>query len=184
MASAFRYHPLTHDDEIRLLHLKPGSGDDIHFTLHSVRLGEQPSYEAISYCWGDASDTREVYCNGQLLSITNSLYTGLKRLRKEDTVRVLWADAVCINQKDVPEKGSQVGLMSRIYSQPSRVLVWLGDDTSGLDGLHVCIKGALDVLPPEHFDFSEIYPVSTRIFREASVRTRIIGDKPMRNDRG
>jgi hypothetical protein len=170
MASLYQYEPLSHDDETRLLHLEPGSGDDdIRFTLRPVRLGDKPSYEAISYCWGDARVTREVYCEGKLLVVTNSLYTALKRLRKEDAVRVLWADAVCINQEDIPEKNKQVRLMSRIYAQPSAVLIWLGDDTSGLEGLHECIKGALDVLPPEHFDFEDVYPVASQIFRESAV---------------
>src|SRR5690349_17905460 len=149
MVRTYQYKPLTHDDEIRLLHLEPASADDVHFTLHPARLSEEPSYEAISYCWGDENDTRVVYCEGEPLLITNSLYTGLKQLRHQDTVRVLWADAVCIDQNDISERNVQVGLMSRIYSQPSRVLVWLGDATPELEGLKACIKEALDVLPPE-----------------------------------
>jgi hypothetical protein len=33
---------------------------------------------------------------------------------------------VCINQDDLEERGSQVALMARIFSEASRVLVWLG----------------------------------------------------------
>ncbi|AEO56518.1 hypothetical protein MYCTH_2058464, partial [Thermothelomyces thermophilus ATCC 42464] len=88
------------------------------------------SYEAISYHWGDQNDTRVVYCEGKPLRVTVSLYTGLKRLRRQDIVRVFWADAVCINQKDTLEKNAQLPLVSRIYSQPSRVLVLLGENTS------------------------------------------------------
>ncbi|KAL2176407.1 heterokaryon incompatibility, partial [Thermothelomyces heterothallicus CBS 202.75] len=65
-------------------------------------------------------------CEGKPLRVTVSLYTGLKRLRRQDIIRVLWADAVCINQKDTLEKNAQLPLMGRIYSQPSRVPVWLG----------------------------------------------------------
>lgn len=174
MATEYQYERLTHDDEIRLLHLEPGTGADVHFTLTPVRLDEKPSYEAISYCWGDPNDTCMVYCNDKPLHITKSLYTGLRRLRKEDIVRVLWADAVCIDQKYTPEKNVQVGLMSRIYSQPSSVLIWLGDDTSGLEGLHECIQGALNVLPPDQFEFEKLYPISTRVFREASVSLVVV----------
>jgi hypothetical protein len=174
MAPAYQYEPLTHDDGIRLLHLKSGSGDEIHFTLNPVRLGDKPSYEAISYCWGDPNNTLTVYCDGKQLHVTKSLYTGLRRLRRDDSIRVLWADAVCINQMDTSEKNVQVGLMSRIYSQPSSILIWLGDDTSGLEGLHECIQGALDVLPPDHFEFEKLYTISTRIFREASVSLAVV----------
>ncbi|KAK4099596.1 HET-domain-containing protein [Parathielavia hyrcaniae] len=169
MASLYRYKPLSQDDEIRLLQLEPGSGDDhIRFTLHPVRLSNKPLYEAISYCWGDAGETCEVFCEDGLLLVTNNLYTALRHLRREDAVRVLWADAVCINQRDIPEKNRQVRLMSRIYSQPSAVLIWLGDNSSGLDGLDGCIKTALELLPPEHVEFEEICPISCKIFLEAA----------------
>jgi hypothetical protein len=171
MALPYPYSPLSpsHHDETRLLHLQPGSGDDdIHFTLHAVRLSDKPAYEAISYCWGDASDTREVYCDGAPLRVTNSLF---KRLRRQDAVRVLWADAICINQGDIPERNKHVQLMSRIYAQPSAVVVWLGDDASGLEGLHECISGALDILPPVRFEFVDVYPILRTIFFDAAVWT-------------
>ncbi len=180
MTLPYEYKALSHEDEIRLLHLESGSGDDIHFTLHPVRLGDKPSYEALSYCWGNPHDTRKVHCEGKLLHVTNSLYTALKRLRKEDAVRVLWADAACINQGDIPEKNKQVGLMSRIYSQPSSVLVWLGEDTSGLEGLQECLKVASDLLPQELYDFADIYPISRQAFRDAAVR--IIRKVPAGNE--
>lgn len=53
-------------------------------------------------------------------------------LRRTDRLRILWADAVCINQKDMEERGSQVGLMARIFSEASRVLVWLGHGDSAM----------------------------------------------------
>ncbi len=40
----------------------------------------------------------------------------------------LWVDAVCINQADLKERGSQVQLMRRIYSSAETVLAWLGDN--------------------------------------------------------
>jgi hypothetical protein len=39
----------------------------------------------------------------------------------------LWADALCINQSDTPEKNHQVPLMRHIYGHSSRVIMWLGD---------------------------------------------------------
>lgn len=40
---------------------------------------------------------------------------------------LLWVDAICINQEDVPERNHQVALMSRIYSQSKTTLIWIGD---------------------------------------------------------
>lgn len=41
-------------------------------------------------------------------------------------LRVLWADAICIKQDDDAEKIAQVPLMGDIYTNCSKVIVWLG----------------------------------------------------------
>jgi hypothetical protein len=41
----------------------------------------------------------------------------------------LWVDAICINQKDVNERGHQVGIMRDVYSKAARVLIWLGEES-------------------------------------------------------
>jgi hypothetical protein len=50
----------------------------------------------------------------------------LRYLRRCTAERYLWIDAICINQTDASEKGTQVGMMRDIYAYASRVLVWLG----------------------------------------------------------
>lgn len=49
------------------------------------------------------------------------------RFRLPDRVRLLWIDAVCINQHDQDEKSRQIPFMGQIYSGAFRVLVWLGN---------------------------------------------------------
>lgn len=167
MADPFKYEPLS-SGQIRLLHLHPGIGD-IHFTLEAVNLEDTLNYEAISYCWGNPDDTQTVYCDGHPLQVTISLFTALKRLRLQEQSRVLWADAVCIDQQSNSEKNEQVKLMSQIYARPKRVLIWLGDDMGGLEGLEDSIKTGLELLPPELHDATALQETSKRIFREASV---------------
>jgi hypothetical protein len=43
------------------------------------------------------------------------------------TNQIFWIDAICINQKDLIERGQQVRLMARIYEKCSRVCIWLGE---------------------------------------------------------
>jgi hypothetical protein len=77
----------------------------------------------------------DLECDGKAVSINQSLDTALRYMRYKDKVRTLWVDAVCINQKDVLEKQSQIPLMSRIYSEAKHCLVWIGeadDDTATL----------------------------------------------------
>jgi len=50
----------------------------------------------------------------------------------------LWADAICINQADVDERGQQVGMMFRIYQLASRVHIWLGEaEPQAIGGIYL-----------------------------------------------
>lgn len=51
-------------------------------------------------------------------------------MRHTDTVRTIWADAVCINQDDILERNKQVTRMADIYRLAHRVVVWLGPETA------------------------------------------------------
>ncbi|KAF2758401.1 HET-domain-containing protein [Pseudovirgaria hyperparasitica] len=88
-----------------------------------------PEYEALSYAWGDAKDVEWITCQDRELKVTRSLYNALRHLRLQDKSRMLWADAICINQSDVPERSSQVTQMLRIYQTAKTVIVWLGPDS-------------------------------------------------------
>jgi hypothetical protein len=68
--------------------------------------------------------------NGQSFAVTPNLFIALKHLRNAEEPRVLWIGAICINQEDIEERGKQVQIMSKIYSNAIRVLVWLGEEIS------------------------------------------------------
>jgi hypothetical protein len=59
--------------------------------------------------------------------VTYNLDIALRNLRDAQSRRILWIDALCINQADVDERNRQVFLMSRIYSTAKHILVWLGE---------------------------------------------------------
>ena len=58
--------------------------------------------------------------------ITVNLEEALRHLRKVNSVRTVWIDAVCIDQHDLAERSSQVQEMGNIYNFAERVLIWLG----------------------------------------------------------
>jgi hypothetical protein len=123
----FHYDPLPIDSDtpaIRLVTLLPGSCPKIQCLLTQEYLIGRPRYEALSYCWGDASRRETIVCNERTLSITESLYNALRALRNEHPV--LWIDAICIDQSSNAEKNQQVPLMRNIYEAASLVLIWLG----------------------------------------------------------
>lgn len=112
---------------IRLLELQPGNdGDPIFATLDEHKLGAAPVYETISYVWGDPTVRESITCDGVVLKITQNLYHALHQFRRPSTSRLLWTDAICINQNDLDERASQVLMMHEIYKSGRRCLVWLG----------------------------------------------------------
>ncbi|KAH7204647.1 heterokaryon incompatibility protein-domain-containing protein [Fusarium oxysporum] len=123
--------------QIRLLHLLPApeNNDSIESRLEVVALEENPMYEALSYCWGDSSQLQEIKCNNEAFQVTENLLSALQHLRNEHSERTLWIDAICINQKDLEERQSQVKLMKDLYTKSQRVVIWLGPDPAS-DGIN------------------------------------------------
>ncbi|KAK3373139.1 heterokaryon incompatibility protein-domain-containing protein [Lasiosphaeria ovina] len=83
-------------------------------------------FETLSYVWGSAELTHFVCIDNCQLPITASLHGALSRLRDSFLERIVWADAICINQEDLTERARQVHCMATIYAKASRVLMWLG----------------------------------------------------------
>jgi hypothetical protein len=116
--------------QIRLISSISRTSTGVHLILETASLDNAPTYSALSYVWGDKSITKTIYLDGAAFEVTENLFEALNELgfRGEDYRTNLWIDAICINQKDVPEKTSQVCMMSRIYKEANNVLAWLGPD--------------------------------------------------------
>jgi hypothetical protein len=87
----------------------------------------QHKYEALSYAWGTAISQSRVLVDGIDMRVTENLHQGLRRLRFKDRSRMLWIDALCINQRDITERSHQVQHMAKIYRSAKHVLIWLGE---------------------------------------------------------
>jgi hypothetical protein len=113
---------------IRVLHLAPGAAsDNIVCSVSMVSLHDLPNYHALSYCWGERNGPRHlINLQGQPFQILQNLFSALQQLRYPDRERVLWIDALCINQEDRDERSQQVSLMQHIYEFASEVVIWLG----------------------------------------------------------
>ena len=142
-------------NQIRLLALPPGQHHDtIVCHLKIVSLEAPGEYEALSYAWGGSFDDREdIEINGLDRDVGHNLAQALRHLRLADKERVLWVDALCINQDDVSERTEQVRLMRDIYRSARRTVVWLGDFASlgrlAMDLIrHIAINGVARLLEP------------------------------------
>ncbi|KAK3684055.1 heterokaryon incompatibility protein-domain-containing protein [Podospora appendiculata] len=150
------YTPLdTARLDTRLFELFPGSRDDaLRGSLRTVDLKTNPDYDAVSYVWGDPCPCFDLIIDGQLLQIGESLAKALIAMRLHNDSRILWVDAICINQQDLAERGHQVRLMPNIFSAAQTVRVWLD--------VHVDLEGpaiqATKRLKLQSKDLAKVFP--------------------------
>ncbi|KAI1400566.1 heterokaryon incompatibility protein-domain-containing protein [Hypoxylon fuscum] len=130
--SSSLYQPLDRErKEMRLLEVSPGNRGEIvkaRLIYASLLNPEDIDYETISYAWGDATKLDDVNINGRVIDVPASSAAAIKCMRKLDTPRRLWIDAICINQDDLAERGHQVSIMSEIYKSSRQNLVYLGEE--------------------------------------------------------
>ena len=140
MAQHYRYCSLPPGpDSIRLLRIMPDEDETAPircqlFDYSLQDLGEGTHlYEALSYVWGDSSRDMLIFVNECYLHVTTNLHAALSHLRNRSFERIIWVDAVCINQADTEEMGRQVQIMAKIYSEANRVIIWLGETADDSD---------------------------------------------------
>jgi hypothetical protein len=134
-------------NEIRLLSIGPGSKEDpVSCWLSRASLANdyEAPFESLSYCWGDPGnrvpiklkvgpehDGTQQAADEYDFEVTENLFAALKALRSEaGKSRVIWVDAICINQAHIEERNQQVALMRTIYSKATQVVIWLGENSS------------------------------------------------------
>ncbi|KLU92549.1 hypothetical protein MAPG_11494 [Magnaporthiopsis poae ATCC 64411] len=137
MLAAAVYDPPLGADRFRLLCLyapPDTEGSPIHCDLEVYPLDDCPWYEAISYAWGGEKGENAKKCPvyvgpyWDVILQTQNCWDMLVHTRPRRGSRMIWVDALCINQQDFAERNRQVACMSRIYSQCTSVVVYLGPD--------------------------------------------------------
>ncbi|PNP83708.1 hypothetical protein FNYG_02925 [Fusarium nygamai] len=122
------YQPLDQcRDCTRLLRIEAAKdGDAITGRLFEATFGDRPKFDALSYMWGEGQAEQTITLNGVSLNVRRNLWDALHYLRKHAPDNDYWIDAICINQKHIPERNRQVRMMHHIYSRAQTVVVWLG----------------------------------------------------------
>ncbi|KAL6875837.1 HET domain-containing protein [Trichoderma longibrachiatum] len=146
----YSYSPLQGPRHIRLLRLLPDWNKNAPlrcqlFEYPMLELGDGTHmYEALSYVWGSPEKPYTLYIDEKSMPITANLHEALLRLRNRMIERVIWIDAVCIDQSNVDERGEQIQHMAEIYSKASRVILWLGEAADESDQALKRIRMAAD----------------------------------------
>ena len=90
-------------------------------------------YDALSWSWGghDAPVSFIYIVKDHITykkEVKEELVHALRALRRRNRGRLLWVDAICINQENIEEKNHQVEMMADIYGRAECVRVWLGPE--------------------------------------------------------
>ena len=141
----YRYSALRKDRNIiRLVRLLPGPvSADLEIEIFHTK--KPAKYEALSYVWGPPERTDIALVSKPAISpkplsqlfarlrtgskpratlgITHNLAVALHHLRHSKKSRVLWIDAICINQDDLVERSAEVLEMGSIYGHAKEVIV-------------------------------------------------------------
>jgi hypothetical protein len=134
----FEYKPISLEGPaFRLLRVLKGLDDDpIQCQLFESKIPSSEdisNYAALSYTWGSTSKPCDLIINDSTMSVTKNVYLALRDLRYREKDRVIWVDALSINQSDKNEQGQQVQQMGSIYSKAEQVIIWLGEATYDTD---------------------------------------------------
>ncbi|KAF2734944.1 HET-domain-containing protein, partial [Polyplosphaeria fusca] len=99
--------------------------------------GFEPRYETLSYTWDTEYATESIFVDdpgtpsetirSTVLLVRPNLFSALKHMRYSAGSRLLWIDAICIDQDNTLERNHEVKRMCEIYRCAFRVVVWLGD---------------------------------------------------------
>ncbi|KAL8760642.1 MAG: hypothetical protein Q9184_003179 [Pyrenodesmia sp. 2 TL-2023] len=93
---------------------------EVHFTIPMFSVYLPVSRDS------DGDRTLPILINGVETRVGNNLWEALYHLRDPREERVLWVDAICINQHDLAEKAIVVPRMNLIYRRAAEVIIWLG----------------------------------------------------------
>ncbi|TGJ81926.1 hypothetical protein E0Z10_g6858 [Xylaria hypoxylon] len=131
----YEYEPLPTSEHVRLVTIHAGRFDDdivLSYDIVAFTSNECPSYECLSYTWDEHSGSSLVHVvekgRARAMHISGNLANILLHLRYADRPRVMWVDALCIDQNNDVEKGPQVARMGKVYRSAHRISIWLGKE--------------------------------------------------------
>ncbi|KAI1847193.1 hypothetical protein JX266_006733 [Neoarthrinium moseri] len=140
--SVFQHTPLNQNESIRLLLLHPSGthhavlrGSLCHYNLNDHYGDIRGGYTALSYVWGDAEKTEVMLLDDKEFQITANLAEALRNIRDDVGTYHIWADALCIDQRNISERNTQVAMMGDIYSSAMHTIIYLGPLTAEVDAV-------------------------------------------------
>ncbi|KAH8589922.1 heterokaryon incompatibility protein-domain-containing protein, partial [Bisporella sp. PMI_857] len=154
----YEYHKLSEPDAVRLIQLHPSpylesplQCELLSTTLTRCYNNLIDKYTALSYVWGDPQLSSKITVDGRTMLITASLASALRHLRDSTRKRIIWADAICINQRDTLERNQQVSQMNSVYFLAHHTIIYLGDSTPATDQILNDLRSRSLILATQRF---------------------------------
>ncbi|KAI0189449.1 heterokaryon incompatibility protein-domain-containing protein [Astrocystis sublimbata] len=161
----FQYEALATEESLRLLRVDQGDIKTgvLSCTLFHIDRYHPPkgvSWTALSYRWGDEHDLIPMRLRSKVKKSSNmASTTGAEFLAPHSTVDMIlqlyhsdriagkwiWVDYLCLNQRDLIEKGAQVGRIGTVFELSEETVAYMGPETSSTS-MGVEIMKALSVL--------------------------------------
>ncbi|KAF2432368.1 hypothetical protein EJ08DRAFT_695479 [Tothia fuscella] len=108
---------------LAVLEPSPSETDTIQVSLSNTNRTDV-SYECISYDRSQDYGSTSIQLNDAGIDIPVFLETALRRLRKKDESRLLWADVLL--GRDLETQGAEAAIAKTVLQNAKRTVVWLG----------------------------------------------------------
>jgi hypothetical protein len=127
-------------------------------------------YTALSYTWGSPIFNQRVRIGKHFITITFGLAAAMQHLRSASQTIFLWIDQICINQRDLKEKETQVPLMGLVYTHATNTLIWLGEDdgadpqlaVQAMQDVHTRLQLSYVKVTTDDFEHLQVPPADDR----------------------
>lgn len=116
----------THIRLLEVTSVDDARGIKVHCKLTAWPKASAPRYAAISYTWGDPRLLATILVNGKSMEVRRNCEDVLRHPCGNRGGGYFWVDAVCINQTDSEEKGTQVAGMGAVFRDARQTLACVG----------------------------------------------------------
>ena len=140
--TTYIYKPISGERCFRAVSLLPGKANEpLQCELLNIDLNDKPppKFETLSYVWGATDPPCFIECEDSQIQITQNCHDALHALRRRRQKRVIFVDAIGINQTDTAEQSKQIQLMGGIFSRTNVAFAWLGKETPERRSVMKCL---------------------------------------------
>ncbi|PMD28718.1 hypothetical protein NA56DRAFT_21714 [Hyaloscypha hepaticicola] len=135
--------------QLRLIEVLPSKDEfaELRGKVHVVDSIDSRPFEVFTYVWRSGHGQQAwIRLNGQPLEIPPGLAPALQKLRnqQQDGLKLLWIDAISIDQDNSEERKIVIARMPEIFRKASKSAVFIETSTEAEDGIAVELLRAMD----------------------------------------